>query len=379
MTLGYLHVGAPTHGVSRYGRMLAAAVRQQPGVEVVESELSLDTTAAFQPGLVGSAKRLAHCDLIHLQYNNLSAGCIWGAGWDQLAHLRSFVRAAGVPFVVTVHDIYQPDGFVSVALRRPVREIRRRWRARPRTATLRWLRRRAVRVLVCSREEQARISVHDRRITVIPLFVEPRAPGGTRESTKAALGLAGRRVVTLLGYIHERKGHALLIKALAELPEDVVAVFAGAPPQAANSIVPELLALAGSKNVHERVRITGYLPDDQLERYMMATDLAVCPFKRLSASASMTTWISMARPILASNLPQIREYNALEPDAILTFHPYTESALAAAIRNALHRDAGEQRQRVARLASRLALPAMVSRHIETYRQAISESSNGHRR
>ena len=93
-----------------------------------------------------------------------------------------------------------------------------------------------------------------------------------------------------------------------------------------------------------------------------------------SASASLSTWISAARPILASSLPLIAEYNALEPDAIHTFDPYTAASLADAIRAALDRDSDAEVQRVARLRERLLPPAILDRHVEAYRELLGAST-----
>jgi len=137
--------------------------------------------------------------------------------------------------------------------------------------------------------------------------------------------------------------------------------------------------LAQALGVADRFRITGYLPEHELNRYLAATSLAVCPFRDASASASLSTWISAARPILASSLPLIAEYNALEPDAIRTFHPYTAASLADAIRAALDRDSDAEDQRVARLRERLLAPAILDRHVEAYCELLGAGMPTRRR
>jgi glycosyltransferase involved in cell wall biosynthesis len=193
------------------------------------------------------------------------------------------------------------------------------------------------------------------------------------EEARTALGLNGRRVVTLLGFIHDRKGYRLLIEALASLPSDVVAIAAGGPSPT-STVIPGLLALAQARGVADRFRITGYLSEPELNRYATATSLAVCPFRDASASASLSTWISAARPILASALPLIAEYNALEAGAIRTFHPYTAASLADAIRAALDRDSDAESQRVTRLRDRLLPRAILDRHVEAYREVLGAST-----
>ena len=262
--------------------------------------------------------------------------------------------------------------------RHPISQIRRMSAIAPPWATLRWLRRQASALFVSSEEECRRLEPPHSRVRVIPHCVERRELTESAEEARSALGLRGRRVVTLLGFIHERKGHRLLIEALAALPSDVVAIAAGGHAPA-SALIPSLLALAQARGVADRFRITGYLPEHELNRYLAATSLAVCPFRDVSASGSLSTWISAARPILASSLPLIAEYNALEPDAIRTFHPYTAASLADAIRAALDRDSDAEDQRVARLRERLLAPAILDRHVEAYCELLGASTPTRRR
>jgi glycosyltransferase involved in cell wall biosynthesis len=224
-------------------------------------------------------------------------------------------------------------------------------------------------LLVCSQIERDRTG-RPRTVQVIPHFVEPRVLGSSRSEAKAALGLTGKRIVTLLGYIHSRKGHRLVVDALPHLPEDVVAVFAGRAAQEEHGLVEQLRHRAALAGVSRRLIITGYLTDDRLAQHLAATDLAVCPFAALSASGSLSTWISSGRSIVASDLPQIREYNALEPGAIATFAPYSPAALAGAILRAFERGGDEFDAGITRLRGRLLLPHIVERHLDTYQAAV---------
>lgn len=369
MTIGYVHVGAPEHGVSRYGRLLAAEARKRRDLQVIECEVLLTgEPRADRQRAADAGRQLSRADVIHLQYNNQLTGSVWGSRWRQLIHLRAFAHAARVPIVATLHDVYAvPPARRLSWLRHPREQFRKTRRVAPQVWTLRWLQRRASRVLVCSDEERTRVGRRVHR--VIPLFVEERDLR-PESSAKAALGLSGRRVVTLLGYIHRRKGHDLIVDALAALPEDLVIVFAGTSPEPDSPFVRSLLASARANGVAKRLRITGFLPDDELDRYLAATDLAVCPFRRLSASGSLSTWISALRPILASDLPQIAEYNAAEPGAIRTFRPYTVSALAEAICAALEAGPEDTRDPLVRLRARLLLPAVFDQHLEVYRELL---------
>lgn len=135
--------------------------------------------------------------------------------------------------------------------------------------------------------------------------------------------------------------------------------------------------LAKTMGVEERLRITGYLSEEELERYLVATDLAICPFKNCSASGSLSTWISVAHPtILAFDLPQINEYNRLEPGAIKTFQPYTPAALAQAIRQLLPTCGESYAPAVERLRQRLSMPAIFDEHLSHYRHVTATLHGG---
>jgi glycosyltransferase involved in cell wall biosynthesis len=244
----------------------------------------------------------------------------------------------------------------------------------PPAATLRWLQGHARSVFVCSNEERARLAPVDPNVHVIPMFVEPRSLNHTRDEARAALGLTGKRVVTLLGFVHGRKGHRLLIEALTYLPRDFMVVFAGGAVKPDSTVISDLLTLAEARDVGQRLRVTGYLSEDRLNQYLAATDLAVCPFKDVSASASLSTWLSAGRRILASDLPLISEYNAMEPGAIRTFSQHTPEALASGILAAFETEGEADSQAIGRLRDRLLLPSMLNRFVDAYAEALDGKS-----
>ena len=374
MKIGYVHAGPPHHGVNRYGRLLAAEIANRPDVCIAECDLQLHGRSPDDRSQIATAaNRLRDADVVHLQYNNQRIGSVWGKGWRQLFNLRLFASTVARPLIVTVHDVYPLVPHRRLA-RHPLRSMRGLFAAAPQLLTTRWLRRHAAQLLVCSHEERKRLGDGSGRVTVIPHFVEARPIGISPADAKAALGWSGKRVITLLGYIHRRKGHGLVVDVLSELPEDVIAVFAGAPVPRDVSLVDRLRARAEARGVAHRLHVTGFIPESQLHLYLMATDVAVCPFAQLSASSSLSTWISAARPIVASNLPQLAEYNSLEPGAISTFDPYTTSALAAAIGEVLQRRDGDPDRRVARLGSRLRLSTIADRHLDSYQEVVRRSA-----
>ncbi len=242
--VGYLHVGKPQHGVSRFGRLLAAEARSCPELRVLEAELLLDGDwKKNRRGLLRAAGDLSHADVVHLQYNSQLASSVWGPGWSQLANLWTFVQRVRPPLTISVHDLFPPTNWrvirrltatklTLLAHQRVARLVRSpreaasvpsfglrskvRYNFRPEAMTLRWLSGGRRQVLVCTKEERERLQefVPSARVTVIPHFVENRELRLSIEAAKQVVGLTGKRVVTLLGYIHARKGHELLVDAM---------------------------------------------------------------------------------------------------------------------------------------------------------------------
>ena len=229
----------------------------------------------------------------------------------------------------------------------------------------------AARLVVHSEEERRRLDglVPSAKIDVVPHFVEQRPSLPERHAAREALGLADRRVITLLGYMTKRRGHRLVLDALAGLPDDVTCLFVGSVIEGRDHIATGLREHAEGIGVSDRVRFMGYVPDADLEIVLAATDVALCPFREMSASGALATWISAGRPIVASDLPAIRELDALVPGAVVRFAPYEPEPLRAAIVQALGEADGSADPRVQRLAAELATPRIEARYAEVYRAA----------
>jgi glycosyltransferase involved in cell wall biosynthesis len=370
LRVAYLHVGKAGGGVPRYARILADAAAATPGIAAVELAAGEgDSTLGGLRGAAraGRAARAANADAVHIQWKPADwAGGGRGGPARATARLLAFLVSCRVPVVATLHDVYPRIGLVDRRLT-------------PGAVAIRVLGRRAAAILVHSEEERGRLRglVPAARVHVVPHFVEDAPPLPDREQAKAELGLEGRRVVTLLGFIVKRKGHPLLIEALARLPEDVTAIVAGAVLAGRTVREDELRSLAAELGVADRVRFLGYVADAELDRVLAATDVAVCPFRDFAASGSLSAWISTGVPIVASDLPAIREYDAISPGAIRRFSPYTGEALArevAAVLAGLEGRPSRPDPAVERLRERLALPVVMERLLEVYRAAAAAAA-----
>jgi glycosyltransferase involved in cell wall biosynthesis len=252
--------------------------------------------------------------------------------------------------------------------------MRQRW-LQPAALGVRRLSVGAACVVVHSREEVRRLEgfVPAHKLAVVPHFVEERAPLITRDGAKRRLDLEGRRVITLLGHMVRRRGHALLLEALPSLPGDVAVCFVGSPIEGREARRDELLDHARDLGAADRVRFTGYVPDNELEVLLAATDVAVCPFRDMSASGALATWISTGRPIVTSDLPALRELDELSPGALRTFSPYEAGALAAVLEATLAHAGPLPDPAVDRLRQRLATPRVLERYLDVYRAATGRA------
>lgn len=403
LCVGFLHLGPPEHGIHRYGQRLAQTMRDHLGYQVVEEAIDLcDGGLSMVTRLRACLQRLQRkADIIHVQYSSL----LWGGVGVDLVNVTALLSTCRVPVIATLHDVYPPRIFSRelgrVQRDRPVvatpdtdeskpttllsavgkhLERARSWVTvgLPRVAAWLLISRGVNRVVVHGGEELRRLEkfVESKRCGVVPHFVEERTVAFSAAQAKATLNLSGRRVVTLLGYIHARKGHELLLEALPELPQDVTVVFAGQTPRASESFLEGIKHKAVALKVADRLRVTGYLDEEELERYLIASDLAVCPFKFASASGSISTWLSVGQKVLASDLPQIQEYLSMQPDSIVTFQPYTEAALAAAIRRLLDEASDTAAEPVLQLRDKLNIRCVAELYAEEYRTAQGSATSG---
>jgi glycosyltransferase involved in cell wall biosynthesis len=408
MKIGYLHLGPDQHGINRYGRLLAVESKRRSDLFVLESEVVLTDDQVYNRKiLVNAAQHLAQADFVHIQFSYFN-DLLWGEAWEQLDHLQMFLRHCSCPIVATLHDVYYvPTGVRGlltqvlpeilslfkkkqknfdepqkratsvIGLRNFARTVKGFWinNFGSATATLKEITKNANLILVCSQEESSRLvdRVNPQKLKVIPHFVESRPLKIPSIEARKYLNLIDKRVVTLLGFISPYKGHQLVVEAIPYLPLDVQIIFAG-NKDLDKEFVHVLQKLARGMEVEHRLRFTGYLTEGELDSYLIATDLAICPFKGFSASGSISTWISVACPILSFDLPQIREYNLLEADAIKTFNSYTPMALATAIQECLEGDQELQAAKVAQLGQKLSLPNILDKHLTLY-QAVNQYSD----
>lgn len=236
------------------------------------------------------------------------------------------VITPGLASVVTLHDL--------IWLHRPAE-----WEASPRAH-------RAMRILVghCVRHAdrvladsaasaadiEITLGVPRERIGVAPLGV--RAPSAAVAASegelRSRLQLEGARVVLCVAQKRPYKNLHRLIRALAEIEEQVVLVLPGSP----TAYEAELRALAEELGVRTRVRFLDWLSDDELNGLYALASAFVLP--SLIEGFGLPLLEAMARgvPVACSNVSALQE---VAGGAALLFDPERQEEVTAAVRRLL--------------------------------------------
>ena len=280
-------------GIAAYSRSLVAELVKHAEVEVV----SLDPDCRLP--LDQLAERLNQGDVIHIQHQYpFFGGMALHRNW-----FRRLLKRLRKPVIVTVHELDNGEGD---------------------TWPLNWYKpwfnyylfgAPGIRRIIVHAEQHkellvrlgmADIGIEPDDVRVIPEGVPHVLETNTSPAdAKSELGLAGKRVVTIFGFVVRRKGYEVALEALGRLPDDVFLLIAGGcHPSDRTGFFEEL-----KSRLPDRVIVTGYLPDDRIPVVMAATDVIAAPFTEMSNSGSIMRSIAYGKPIVASDLPATREIN----------------------------------------------------------------------
>lgn len=175
------------------------------------------------------------------------------------------------------------------------------------------------------------------RIDLVPSGVDvARFDGspGRDAAARAAMGIPeGRSVVVIVAQLHRRKGHDVLLHALARLPARLapICLAAGTGPEG-----DALLDLAASLGIASQVRWLGRVED--VRGVLRAADVVVLPSRAEGLGVAAIEALAAARPVIASavgGLPEI----VRDPAEGLLVPPGEVDALAAALVRALSDEA----------------------------------------
>jgi glycosyltransferase involved in cell wall biosynthesis len=133
----------------------------------------------------------------------------------------------------------------------------------------------------------------------------------------------------IVGRLHESKGHAVLLDALAKVPGAQLTIVGDGPERAAIEKQIESLGLA------ERVRLTGSVAEDEIIRLMRGADLFVAPSHAEPLGVVYMEAMAMGVATIGTAAGGVAEIIDSGKDGLLV-PPRDPDALAEAIRQLIH-------------------------------------------
>jgi glycosyltransferase involved in cell wall biosynthesis len=168
-------------------------------------------------------------------------------------------------------------------------------------------------------------ALEERRL--MPLATVPNAvPPAPPPADRAELGLPpDAHLVLAVGRLVEQKNHALAVRAIAEVPDAVLAI-AGTGP-----LLGDLERQARETGVADRVLFLGLRPDARA--LMGAADVVVMPSRWEGLPLSALEALASGTPLVATDVRGLRELVTDDQNALLV--PEEPRALAVALRRVL--------------------------------------------
>jgi len=316
-------------GIARYTEELVTALQQLPECKVSVVPAGVQVWME-QRRLLGwwrertywreVAEATKDADLVHIQF----APHFFGGLKPFRNLLPFFLRQIDKPTIVTVHEV---DTMGSPLIRFIKVWVQKRLFRSKRISSL---------IALSSFTAEQLKGLGHERVIVIPMWVPRPGISLSPEEAKQRLGLTGRFVVTAFGFIVPRRGYETLLEALPLLPEETLLVFAGGPhPLDRTGYYTKLMALISGHQFRCRIHVTGYLPENEVDLWLAASDVVVAPFRYLSGSASLMRVLAHHKPIVASDLPPLREL-AEQSGALILVPAKDANAFAEAIAKLRH-------------------------------------------
>jgi glycosyltransferase involved in cell wall biosynthesis len=153
-------------------------------------------------------------------------------------------------------------------------------------------------ITVCDalRDELIELGATPAKITTLRNGFDPKQfHPEDRAAARAQLGVAGRTLLSV-GLLIERKGHHIVIEALALLPDDVNLIIVGSGP-----MERELKALVRRLALDERVRFEGPVDHAKLKLYYSASDALLLASSREGMANVLIESIACGCPVVATD------------------------------------------------------------------------------
>ena len=316
------------------------------------------------------------CDVLHVQYEPT----LFRQGRkNRFPVLKECVARARV---VTVHEVYESNPFIAPlpqgpgpmgALRRlKYRLIHRLEFLEESFAAQDFF---AHAILVHTRAAKALLvakGASPDKIHVLPHPVFPLPPG----TAPLPSSPGGPRTILVFGFLSPANDYGLLLDAFTRVRERARLVIAGTVRRPEDKGLEEKLALdIARRGLTDRVKRTGYVESGKLAALFSCADLFVSPARVKTGSGTLARALGAGLPVIAADLPHVREINNEVADCIAAYPAGDPAALAACLSTLLDDTAARAaRERVQAYARKHSLAAFAEAHVQLYRRLLESSA-----
>jgi teichuronic acid biosynthesis glycosyltransferase TuaC len=185
-------------------------------------------------------------------------------------------------------------------------------------------------------EEARKLGVSDDRLAIIPNGIDcEHFHSRDKRTCRKELGLPeeGRLLVTV-AHLGHRKGHHEVIRALADLPDDVRLVIVGGSAQGGTS--EKLRAVAAEVGVENRLILPGLQPYERVPLYFSAAEASILASYREGCPNAVLESLACGTPVVASDVGAVRDILP-EPDVGRIVRPHEIGPLRDVLIDVLNR------------------------------------------
>lgn len=227
------------------------------------------------------------------------------------------------------------------------------------------------------KQEIIRRHVLPEKITVIPNGIDPEEfkPIPRDQQLAQELGCASKTVVGYISSLRKMEGIEYLLKALAKINENLVALIVGDGPERAR-----LTRLANDLGVAAKVHFIGQVPHEKIKQYYSLIDIFVVPRKKEKVCEMVTPLkpleaMAMGKCVLMSDVGGLRELAGDGKTAVF-FEPENPDALAEKLQMLVSSE--EARQSIGANARKYVLAerswrSLVKEYVPLYQKLVGEN------
>jgi glycosyltransferase involved in cell wall biosynthesis len=204
----------------------------------------------------------------------------------------------------------------------------------------------------------------------------------TCEEARQRLGIGGdEKAILFIGNIVAYKGLEYLVAAFERLVEgggNYRLIVAGKAKKASDPYVAEIRKSLDAKIVRERTLLRmEFIPDEEMELYLKAADVAVLPYTRIFQSGVMFLAYGFGLPVIVSDVGSLRE-DVLEGETGFVCRPQDPLDLAKTIEryfaSRLYRELASRRHQIREhMYERNSWDAIAQRTRSVYAEVLSRA------